>query len=269
MSSRAKVLAIDLGGTKIIATLFDSTGRVLQSLSLKTEQNFLLQLTKLYQSLSTNWGKIQVVSLGVPGPVSNSCMESSFPLNTTEETKFDQCFEGAKQIIIENDLFMALYAELSEGVGLVNRNFVLLSISTGIGVGVVIDSKPLKIRSEMGHQKLFIQSTDNAFSHENFEGWANFSSGRALATGHRATDLIDIKTINAVAIHNLILAYDPEHVVIMGGVALNLYDSVIPSSTELSRLFGGREVKISKTKLGAEIGVRGAFLLAKYSLSKT
>ena len=65
-------------------------------------------------------------------------------------------FSKSKKLFVKNDMYMATYAELKEGFGETCTNFILVSISTGIGLGVVINNNLLDIRAEMGHQ-IFIE----------------------------------------------------------------------------------------------------------------
>jgi predicted NBD/HSP70 family sugar kinase len=101
------VLGIDLGGTKISAKLMSQDGLELDFKSIPTEPDFLLQLHTLHAEYNNRWGRISVVSLGVPGPVSEGVMGVSFPLNTKVPTNFDDCFPGVDELIVLNDQYMA------------------------------------------------------------------------------------------------------------------------------------------------------------------
>ena len=261
--ARPLTMAIDLGGTKIIACLFQSNGTAIQVCHLPTGHDFLHQLSILYRNFSDAHGWIETVSIGVPGPVAGNTMESSFPLNIREPIRFEACFPGATKVVVENDLFMALCAELREGVGRQCENFVLVSLSTGIGVGVVIDSRPLKIRCELGHQLIGYDQFSN--DRPKAERWSDHCSGKAMEA--RKTQNVEylrvLRNINTVAFANLILAYDPCRIVVMGGVAKNLWRDIVPDSNVIGEMLSRPVIAIAPTEIGSTIGVRGAFLYAQ------
>jgi len=260
--TEGKIFAIDLGGSKISATLFDSNGSMLDKYYEPTENRFLDQLARIYNHCRNKWGPLRIVSIGVPGPVKNGIMESSFPLGVFEATNFEPCFNGVSTLILKNDLFMALYAELKEGVGRQSDNFLLISMSTGIGIGVVINGDPLDIRSEMGHQMIVVPGLNSEEHFDKPRSWAGYCSGRALALLDNEYDVSLIKKINCLAFYNLILAYDPDCISIMGGVGINMFDQIIPGKTDFELFDKIKLPKISKSQLGREIGVTGAHLFA-------
>ncbi len=257
------VLGIDLGGTKMSAKLISQDGLELDFKSIPTESDFLLQLHTLHAEYSNRWGRISVVSLGVPGPVSDGIMGVSFPLNTKVPTNFDDCFPGVDELIVQNDLYMATYAELKFGIGKRQRNFVLVSLSTGIGVGVVINGAILNARTEMGHQVLFLPDQDRRQCSNHSGCWASVCSGKAIESSETGVDFDQIKQINRLALANLVAAYDPGAIVLMGGVATNLFDEVVPSIDDLHGLvIHSPAPEILLTQLGSAIGVIGALELA-------
>ena len=76
-----------------------------------------------------------------------------------------------------------------------------------------------------------------------------------------------LRKINTLAFSNLVAAYDPEIIVLMGGVAVNLFDEMIPKSEELSEyIMIDKPPIISTTLLGEDIGVLGARLFAEDNL---
>ena len=81
-------------------------------------------------------------------------MVDSAPLNFAGSYCFSDCFPGSQALHVKNDVYMALIAEIQLGAGRVFQDFVLVSISTGIGVGVALRGRPLNIRTEMGIRNL-------------------------------------------------------------------------------------------------------------------
>ena len=108
------VLAVDLGGTKLAYQLV--LGRVvIASAVVSTKHDFEAQLVEIFRELQAKVEHIDVVSIGVPGPVQKGIMGPSFPLKTTYNVDFKQLFPDAKKILVRNDVHMAAFAELTQG----------------------------------------------------------------------------------------------------------------------------------------------------------
>jgi predicted NBD/HSP70 family sugar kinase len=256
-------LGMDLGGTSLFFRL-EARGRLLTNGSMATSQDFSTQLKDIYENLVREFGVIHTVSLGVPGPVKDNVMGPSFPLGTQEQLTFERCFKGLSRLIVKNDLFMALAAEMTQGHGVHHRNVVLVSISTGIGTAVAFDGVPLEIRSEMGHQRIGVIGTEAAKCINHSNCWASMCSGKAMSKKEGSLDLDLIRSANLEAFINITAAYDPEVIVVMGGVGVGLFDQVSPTQGDLAAeaLLGAAPL-ILKTKLGDDIGAIGAVKLAR------
>ena len=123
------ILSIDLGGTKIAYSLSEINGKPLVYEKKTTEIDFLSQLRNIYITSEENYNKkIDVVSIGVPGPVTNGILGPCAPLLNTKPISFIECFPNLKKLFVKNDMYMATYAELKEGFGETYNNFILVSI---------------------------------------------------------------------------------------------------------------------------------------------
>ena len=258
------ILAIDLGGTKLAYQLV-STESVFASAVEPTSKNFESQLKRIYQVLLNEFKRIDIVSIGVPGPVLDGVMGPSFPLKTTSPVSFNALFGDSEKVIIRNDMQMAAHAELIEGEGRHFKNFCLVSLSTGIGVGVVIEKRVLNFRGEMGHQLIMHRDKKNWQCLNHQDCWASVCSGEAFErNGFSANDYDFLREVNTIAFANLICAYDPEVIFVMGGVGRNLFDNIIPTKFEVAKkinIISAPEIQL--TSVFGEIGVIGAIALAK------
>ncbi len=256
-------LGMDLGGTSLFFRL-EAPGGLLASGSVTTSQDFSAQLKDIYENLVREFGAIHTVSLGVPGPVKGNVMGASFPLGTRKQITFERCFKGLSRLIVKNDLFMALAAEMTEGHGVNYRNVVLVSISTGIGTAVAFNGVPLEIRSEMGHQRIGVIGTATAKCINHSNCWASMCSGKAISKKDGSLDLDLIKSANLEAFINIAAAYDPEVIVVMGGVGVGLFNQIIPMQKDLAAVaLLGAAPLILQTNLGDDIGAIGAVKLAR------
>ena len=257
------ILGIDLGGTKLAYKLVSGTG-VLASAKVKTHVNFEKQLNTVYESLQTEFGPVDVVSIGVPGPVANGIMGPSFPLGTLKNIDVSKFFSNCSKIIVRNDMQMAAYAELINGDGRNYRNFCLVSMSTGIGVAVVVNANVLDIRCEFGHQIIMNDTEQNwsCLGHQNC--WASVCSGTAIKHhGFSSKHYPFIKQVNAIAFANIVCAYDPQVIFVMGGVGTNLFSEIVPKKNDIADKINLRPLPLIKiSSFSQEIGVTGAIALA-------
>lgn len=153
-SSKKAVVAIDLGGTDLKTALIDSTGKILHqktvsSKSKETKETILNHLTQSIQTeidwASVNQIKVKGIGLGIPGIVSSEkgiVYQSphfpawkNYPILKKLKSKF------SIPILLDNDANMAAIGEGWLGAGKNKKNFILLTLGTGIGGAVVIEQK--------------------------------------------------------------------------------------------------------------------------------
>ena len=123
---------------------------------------------------------------------------------------------------------------------------------------------PIEIRSEMGHQRIGVIGAEAAKCINHFNCWASMCSGKAMSKKEGSLDLDLIKSANLEAFINIAAAYDPEVIVVMGGVGVGLFNQVIPVQKDLAAVsLLGAAPLILKTNLGDDIGAIGAVKLAR------
>ena len=281
------VECLDVGGTKILAALMHN-GRIRVKHQVPTScdgklEDLLKQITEISKQLRRELGEdeeIGCVSVGVPGPVRDGMLFGSKPLRIHNTVPIRSMLEKIFKlpVHVENDVTMATYAELHHGAGRKSNNFCLLALSTGIGVGVVIDGRVLERRKEMGHVLVEYREDHAAPCMEHAGCWVSQTSGRAIAEryglGHENEQMIfdalkkeeidEIRLYNARGLGILISAYDPDKIVVMGSLGLNQYEAIIPSDSEIARHTILRPVPpIEKSHLGNDVGVIGCYCAAK------
>jgi len=282
------ILAIDLGGTKLQYGIFECrNGRdrpeAESSCTVGTEQDFLSQIKGIVREARQSHD-LSMISIGVPGPTSNNIMHGSYPLNYSASLDFRGALgEFGVPVIARNDLNMAMHCELFLGAGRNARNFCLLSLSTGIGLAVVIDGVILDRKIELGHQVLHpdLAPAIPCINHSNC--WASLASGAGItarfATRQHTTtedifkyvlteqDIRAIRTYNAHGIGSIVNAYDPEVIVVMGSLGLIHFEQIIPGKDEIAAFTVNRPVPdCVGCHLHDEIGMLGAYFAAMSSL---
>ena len=276
------VLAIDLGGTKIMAALVQGD-RVLEELTIPTarEAGPDSWITTLVEQTQAWRERIGGVSIAVTGMVNNGLWS---PLNTatldiprdyTLVTKLQDAF--GLPVFAANDAQAAAWGEHRFGAGQ-GENLAFLTISTGIGGGLVLNGKPLL--GIAGHFGLVRSPSHGAEPLENSVS-GRWIAAQAKQTGHEVeapqvfaaaaageswAEAIVEQSAERVALlcRDIQLMFDPACIVVGGGIGLapgylDRVRAAIPA--EPARL----KPKIVAAKLGRHAGVIGIADLARIS----
>lgn len=194
-------------------------------------------------------------------------------------------------VALNNDANAAALAERYFGAGKHLKNLAYITISTGIGGGAIVDGNLLLGKggnaAEIGHMivdtsydllctcKKGVGHWEALASGTNiprfFQAWAqknkksqSFSFATAkdvFAQANKRKPIIlefldDLAKVNATAISNIIVAYDPELITIGGSVALNNPNFTINGINKYVNHYL-KLPKIQITKLGEDIGLLG------------
>jgi glucokinase len=133
-----KIVALDIGGTNTRVALVKN-GRVLKYLKKptpKTKENFLKNIADMISSVIDK--EVKAIGVGCPGPLANGVILNppNLPLRNFNFKKFlEKRFR--KKVVIENDAKCVALAELK--LGCRKKNFIILTLGTGIGSGIVIN----------------------------------------------------------------------------------------------------------------------------------
>ena len=158
-----KVLAIDIGGTKISACIVEKDkiiSDIRKKETPKTTKEILETIFELINEFKKE-NEIQVIGIATAGAVNN---ENSKVIGSTGnlpsdyskiewekilEEKFN-CF-----VLLENDANAAAFAESEFGAAKNDNNSITITLGTGVGGGIIINNKLLKGKSgaaaEIGH----------------------------------------------------------------------------------------------------------------------
>ena len=144
-------VGIDVGGTKIAAGLVDREGRVRRrchttSHAERPPHEVIAAIERLYAELAERaGGEVAAVGVGFAGNLdaargevlvsSNLPAWDHFPLRATLQRRL------GVPVALDNDVNMAVVAEHRYGAGRGCRNLCFLTVSTGLGIGIVVDGK--------------------------------------------------------------------------------------------------------------------------------
>lgn len=248
MRDPATTLAVDLGGTQMRAALVDGDGVLHQRRAEPTPQDAscpdaLLDLSG--DVLDT--GDVQRAVIGVPGRVDHRSgrlehapnLPSHWPEALDEELLADRL---GVPVSLANDADLAAVGEAYFGAGRGHADVVYLTVSTGVGAGVLLDGRLVagsRSVAEAGHVVLD-RTAARRGEPATFEllgsGTALERMGREAglpADGARIVELVhdgdpdatriwdDLVSVIGLGVTNLAFLFSPSVVVLGGGVGRN------------------------------------------------
>ncbi len=190
------VLGIDLGGTKILTAVIDAHGQVLgrdhsitpaalgpaavlEAIARSAERAMDQSQRKITQ--------MAAIGIGAPGPSNpqTGIIYTSPNLPGWEQLPIQQVLQERyeQEIFLINDANAAALAEHRFGAGLGTRNMIYLTISTGIGGGLILDGRlytgAIGTAGELGHMTILADGP--LCNCGNMGCWEALASGTALA----------------------------------------------------------------------------------------
>ena len=301
-------ICVDLGGTKIVAGLADASGKILHKEIVKTDKssdplNVIQQLSELAKGLASGQKNIKI-GIGIPGQVKNGCvinMPNIPQLNGVDLLqKLTEFFPA--EYVIENDASAAAVAELKYGAGQGYKNFIYVTISTGIGGGIIIDGKLYTgangTAGEFGHTVILPDGPPCGCGNRGC--WEALGSGTALAKMAEAkissgtapklkerakdtpvnvellveaakqgdTDALELLDVNgyfnALGLANLVNTFDPEVIILGGGLSFNgdyFFQPLLKSLKMFKLLNSQNSIQILPAGCKQDAGLLGAISL--------
>ena len=221
-------IGVDIGGTKIIAASANDSGKVIISPKITTPHSPAEGLLAINQLITSLCGKHQPSSIAIvcPGPLDFSGGVILTPPNLPWH-HFPIISNLAKTwpapINLENDANAAALAEWRNGAGIGSHSLLYVTLSTGIGTGVIFD----------GHIYHGAHDTEGGhiyISHgKHLQTLEDTVSGLAILKrfGKIAADIDDpqiwdtIARDLAIGLSNMILMLSPDRIVLGGGVSVH------------------------------------------------
>ena len=144
-----KAVGIDIGGTKIAAGVISETGELLERAEIKSDPSdrekmfgkVVEAMEQVLRKSSISIADIEGIGVGVPGKVDfekgiavfqNNLPWRQFPISVRLQEQF-----GIQRIKIDNDVYMAAYAEWRATHVKEDKTFVYVTISTGISCSII------------------------------------------------------------------------------------------------------------------------------------
>jgi glucokinase len=290
-----QVLGIDVGGTKIeVATVVD--GKPLTPQRVKTalsDADALLDgIEEVTRKVIEADGPPEAIGVGVPSQIdfatgtvisSVNIPLEGVPLRDELERRFEV------PVYVDNDANCAAIAEAQLVDGGPARHLVMLTLGTGVGGGVIINGSVFRgatgLGAELGHMVIQADGPPcpgrTCPNHGDVEAYCSGSAleraagmpGKEVEERARAGDatarqqLTDLGRWLGVAMANFVNIFEPEHIVIGGGLGASACDLFLDTAVEEMRSRalppGLKRLQVSLARVGNDAGVIGAGVLAQ------
>lgn len=191
MTEKKYTLSIDIGGTSIRSAIFDNETNqlIVKEKEITDQRGGYFLLDQIFRIIKNHQRLYQIIGIGIaaPGPLNPHTGEilgapnipNSFELPVK---KYLEKLTGL-EVKINNDANLAALGEWKFGAGSGHNNLVYLTISTGIGGGVIMDGNLLLghqgLGTEIGH--IVIEPEGAKCSCGNFGHLEGLAAGPALA----------------------------------------------------------------------------------------
>jgi len=283
-------IGVDLGGTNIKIVVLSNDGNELEYLTCDTAD----AAGSWAQTIKQNVDEIQNqrgqspchIGLAAPGLAASDGRSIAYMqgrLKGLQGFVWQDFLDSVAPVVVLNDAHAALLGEAWRGAAKGYRNVILLTLGTGVGGAVLVEGRLIKGQigraGHLGHVTVYSDGSPDIVntpgSLEQMIGNYNiaersggrFSSTRLLVEAHLRGDkeatTVWLRSIFhlAAAIASFINAFDPEIVIVGGGIAKAgpaLFD---PLRKELDRFEWrplGHTVQVVPAALGGKAGANGA-----------
>ena len=231
-----RIGALEAGGTKMVVAIGNEHGEIIDRVSIPTEspETTMPELVDYFKR-----SKVDALGIGCFGPIDLNKESTTYGYITStpklpwRNYNIVGTFSEALNVPIgfDTDVNASAIGEATWGSAKDVKNSIYITIGTGVGVGVIIDGKPLHgmLHPEAGHILLAKHPRDTFKGacpyHENcMEGLA---AGPAIEAryGKKAYELSDQVEVwelegyyIAQALVNYILTLSPQRIILGGGV---------------------------------------------------
>lgn len=311
------LIGVDLGGTKILAGVFDTAFNCLGQVKISTKAhrgpdeviNRIARCVKdTVDECDLSMSQVRGVGIGAPGAVDTQEGRVIFAPNLGwENLPLKKSLEKLLDVpvFVENDCKLHTLGVFEAELKAKPKHLIGIFLGTGVGAGIIIDGKPYTgingTAGEVGHMVIDINGPECGCGNKGcFEALAsrraifrNIQSAvkkgqKTLLTEMLGDDLADLRSgdlrkairrgdkfvekvidqaaeYTGIAVGNLMNIFNPEVIVIGGGVVEQLEHEMLPIIEKVARkqaLPGtSKGVQIVATRLGDDAGITGGAVL--------
>ena len=279
-NDKEKIIAIDLGGTLLRVALIENKKikTLIKKNTPKNKEQLKKELQKSVSQILKKEKNVRGIGISSAGPLKKGVITNPPNLDFKNFDLRKSLKKFNLEIIIENDANCAALAEAK--LGIKKKNFILLTLGTGIGGGIIIDNKVYPGREnagEVGHIIL-----DNGKTFEELIGGKRIKEitkkiyGKELLVKHlikrkdkKSKEILkEIEKYLGQGIGSLINIFDPERIILTGGFregGKKLLKGIKEETKNNIKIPHKADLKWSKLK---EPGILGASLLFEKNIDK-
>jgi glucokinase len=291
MSEAAVTLGIDIGGTRIKAVTVQPGGEVVARRIVPSTDNVEALVATITAPVAEMAADASAIGISAPGLASRDNRSIAWMRGRMEAVEgLDWSSRLNRNVWVLNDGHAAAVGENWLGAARGVAHAILLTLGTGVGGGIIVDGRVLQGATgragHVGHITIDCRGTpdivgmpgslEDAIGNHNiaarsggrFASTASLleavSAGDAAATQCWQTSIRDL----AVGVSSLVNAFDPEVVVLGGGIAECGVALFAPLQLELDRVEWrptGEGVPVVPARLGEFAGAIGA---ARFAMLK-
>ena len=290
-------IAVDLGGTQLRAALVDRAGTIVERDSVLTNaeagpETVIKQIGELVSRVKAKASGQEILGVGVssPGPLdSEKGLALSLPtLKGFTEFPLRAALEDVLKmnVKLENDGIAAAIGEWRFGAGQGLSHLVYVTVSTGIGGGVIVDNHVMRGRKGMavhvGHMAIepdgLVCNCGNRGCIEAYAAGPAFTARARKQMGNPtittpevftaaksgdavAKDLVEHEAkLLGLGFTSLLHLYSPD-ILVMGGGLSNEFEALYPTIRAYmtaNAMPAFKDVPLVKAKLGGNSGLIGA-----------
>ncbi len=189
-------VGVDLGGTNIAAGVVDEELKIIGRGKVKTNiprpaQEIFMDIKAAVdmalEDADINYDDVVSIGIGAPGSVNKATGVIEFAnnlefVNVPAKQLLDKLFD--KPVYLDNDANCAALGEAVAGSGNKVKNFVAITLGTGVGSGIIIDGKLVNgvnfAAGEMGHMVICVNGEQCNCGRRGC--WERYASATALVS---------------------------------------------------------------------------------------
>lgn len=166
MEKKPYVIGLDLGGTNSVFGIVDTNAQIINSVSVPTKghgtaEQYVADCLEALKPIIKKAGgieKIQAMGIGAPnGNYYSGCIEDAPNLEWRGNVPLAKMFQEALgvPVVLTNDANAAAIGEMAYGAARGMKNFIEITLGTGVGSGIVINGQLVYgcdgFAGELGH----------------------------------------------------------------------------------------------------------------------
>ena len=274
------VLACDVGGTRLRVARVDPDGTVRAKQAISTPTDDPGALTRaLAEAIDGPGGRPAAIVVGIPGPVDYS---AGVPLRLPNLPEWEGHVQASRletelglPVALANDADLAALGEYTYGAGRPSTDMVYVTVSTGVGAGVVLGGKLVRGRlslADIGHtiidrrsgETVELLGSGTALGRLSGEAGASVAARAEKGDVEAARQFREVAESLAVGVFNLAHLFSPDTAVIGGGMSQAGDLLLGPVREAFSACHPGcpaAGVKVVRAEGGDDSGLKGAAAL--------